>query len=138
MVTIRLLGDALTSALRVLGHVHCLKAAKKSVSSSERERDGEPVREVSVVHHEHLHADCLLPGGLAREKGVGAAAAAYDWSIRVTRPKDWPLIGGYSHLSRRVQDGNTERLRLSSSRGKVTGTTVFSGIQAAGVAMRLI
>ena len=36
MVTIRLLGDALASALRVLGQVHCLKATKKSVSSPER------------------------------------------------------------------------------------------------------
>ncbi len=42
------------------------------------------------------------------------------------------------HLSSRVQDGNTDRLRSSSPRGKVTGTTVFSGTQAAGEAMRLI
>ena len=81
MVTICLLGDALTSTLRVFGHVHSLDTAKMSVSSLERERDEEPVREVSVVHHEHLQADCLLPGGLTREEGVRAAAATCDWSI---------------------------------------------------------
>ena len=61
-ITISLLCCALTPALQMLGHVHCLTAAMhQGTKYPLREREMKPDGEVSVVYHKNLQCDHLHP-----------------------------------------------------------------------------